>query len=386
MRVARRTLLASILASVASPAVLRRARADTVTLKLHHFFSSVASGHEKFLAPWARKVEADSGGRIRIDIFPSMQLGGAPAQLLDQAREGLAEIVWALPGDTPGRFAPIEAFELPFVPSRRALVNSKAIEDYAAANLRDEVRDLHSICFSCRDRAVLHAKHTIQSIRDLRALRLHVPNRLAASAVRALGADGVRVPTLQVPMALSRHVIDGCLDPWDLVPSLRLNDLLKTHTDFAESSLSTEVFVLAMNKRAYERLPRDLKTILDGNSGQFAATMAGAMWDREASALAVKVAERGEPVSILPPEEVARWRRVTEPVIASWVKQMKQRSTDGGKLLADARTLLAKYENEPEPEPAQAANAAPRLPQSVPQAKAGASGEAAPAKELEIPL
>ena len=41
-------------------------------------------------------------------------------------------IVWALPCNTPGRFPKIEAFELPFVPSRRALVSSKALDDYAA--------------------------------------------------------------------------------------------------------------------------------------------------------------------------------------------------------------------------------------------------------------
>ena len=133
MRWTRRTFIASTLALLATPAILRRARADApqLTLKLHHSFSAVSAVHEKFLAPWARKVEADSGGRIRIDLFPSMQLGGAPAHLFDQARDGVAEIVWAMPGATPGRFPKSEAFELPFVLSHRALVNSKALEDFA---------------------------------------------------------------------------------------------------------------------------------------------------------------------------------------------------------------------------------------------------------------
>src|SRR5271154_5713438 len=112
MRIARRTFLTSVTATVAAPVVLRLARADTpqVTLKMHHFFSSVSGAHAQFLVPWARKVEIDSGSRIRIDIFPSMQLGGAPAQLFDQARDGLVDIVWAVPGNTPGRFAKIEVF------------------------------------------------------------------------------------------------------------------------------------------------------------------------------------------------------------------------------------------------------------------------------------
>jgi TRAP-type C4-dicarboxylate transport system substrate-binding protein len=190
MRLTRRALLTSTMAAVAAAAALRLARADAplVTLKLHHHFSAVSAPHEKFLAPWARKVEAESGGRIRIELFPSMQLGGAPAQLFDQAREGIADIVWAVPGSTPGRFAKIEVFELPFVLSGRALVNSKAIEDYAAVNLQDEFHEIHPLCFSCRDHGILHTTRSIKSIDDLKDLRLHVPNRLAGDAVHALGA------------------------------------------------------------------------------------------------------------------------------------------------------------------------------------------------------
>ncbi len=403
MRLARRTLLASIMAAAAAPAVLRlaRAAAPQVALKLHHFFSSVSSGHDKFLAPWARKVEAESGGRIRIDIFPSMQLGGAPAQLFDQAREGFADIVWAVPGNTPGRFAKIEAFELPFVPSRRALVNSKAIEDYAAANLQDEFREVHPISFSCRDHGVVHANRTIQSVADLKGLRLHVPNRLADETVRALGALAVTMPIPQVPTAIAGHVIDGCLDPWDVVPALRLHDLLKAHTDFAESSLSTTTFVLAMNKAAYDRLPRDLKTVIDNNSGQVAAGMAGAMWDIEAAAVADMVRRGGDPITILTAEEVAKWRKATAPVIAAWLKQMKEHKLDGGKLIAAARVLLAKYANEPEPQPSPAQQKIVTEPRQRPQANAEvpkgdtpattpiakpAPAAATPRKELDIPL
>ena len=356
MRWTRRTLVASTLASLATPAILRLARADApqVTFKLHHSFSAVSAPHEKFLAPWARKVEAESGGRIRIDLFPSMQLGGAPAHLLDQARDGLADIVWAAPGAWPGRFPKSEVFELPFVLSHRALVNSKAMEDFAAANLQDEFHEVHPLCFSCRDRGVLHTARAIKSIADLRGLRLHVPNRLAGESVHALGAQGVSVPTPQVPMALIAHAIDGCLDPWDAVPGLRFNDSLKNHTDFAEHALSTSTFVLAMNKQAYERLPHELKTVIDSNSGQTGAGMAGTMWDLEASAVAGAARDRGDDVVVLSGEALSPWRKATEPVIALWQKQMTERKLDGDKLLAGVNSLLTKYADEPEPEPPQA--------------------------------
>jgi len=355
MRIVRRTFLTSTMASLAAPAVMRLAWADApqFTFKLHHALSSVSSGHDKFLAPWARMVEAASGGRIRIDIFPSMQLGGAPAQLFDQARDGIVDIAWAAPSLTPGRFPKIETFELPFLPARRALVGSKAIEDFAAANLKDEFRDVHPICFSCTDRGVIHSNQPVRTVEDVKGLSLHVQTSLAGEAVRVLGARPVPMPLAQLPLAVTQHVVDGCVVPWHLVPGLRLNDVLKAHTDFFDYSLSTTTSVLAMNKAAYDRLPRELKAVIDDNSGQLAAGMAGTMWDLQAAAVTDMVVQHGDPVITLLPEAVAHWRKATEPVVETWLKTMKEQKLDGGKLIASAHALMTKYANEPEPHPSQ---------------------------------
>jgi TRAP-type C4-dicarboxylate transport system substrate-binding protein len=372
MRIARRTLLASAAAYIAAPAVLRNvlsiARADMpqIVLKLHHAMSSVSSAHDKFIVPWARKVQAESGNRIRIDIFPSMQLGGAPARLFDQVRDGDADIVWTAPMLTPGRFPRIEMFDLPFVPSRRALVSSKALTDFAAANLKDEFRDVRPLCFSCTDRAALHTNQPIRTVEDIKDLKVHVPTRWAAEALHVLGAQPVPMPPGQLQMALNTHVIDGCLDPWHLMPALRLNDVLKMHTEFSDTSPSSTTFVLAMNNAAYDRLPRDLKSVIDANSGQAAATMAGTMWDLEAASVADTVVRGGDSIVTLLPEAVAHWRKLTEPVVEKWLKEMKEQKTDGGKLIAAAHALLLKYAKEPEPQPPQPLQQQPAQ-QTVPQ-------------------
>jgi hypothetical protein len=200
---------------------------------------------------------------------------------------------------------------------------------------------------------VVHSNRAIHTIDEMHGLRLHVQTRFAGDAVHALGAAAVPMPSVQLPLAITQHVIDGCIDPWQLVPALKLNDLLKAHTEFADSSLSSTTFVLAMNKASYDRLPRELKAVIDANSGQPAAGMAGAMWDLQAAAVADMVAQRGDPITTLLPEAVAHWRKATEPVIEAWQKSMKEQKTDGGKLLSSAHALMAKYVNEPEPQPAQ---------------------------------
>ena len=79
--------------------------------------------------PWMEKVEKDSGGRIKFEAYPAMQLGGTPVQLYDQARDGVVDIVWTLPGNTAGRFPRIEVFELPFM-MNNAEATSKAYWEY----------------------------------------------------------------------------------------------------------------------------------------------------------------------------------------------------------------------------------------------------------------
>ena len=136
-RLNRRSVLTAALAGIAAPALVRPglAQAPEVTLRMHHFLSPLSNGHARFLKPWADQVMARSAGRIRIDIFPSMQLGGAPPQLFDQARDGVVDLVWTLPGNTPGRFPGIETFELPFIAHKRDVVNSRAIAEFAGQHL-----------------------------------------------------------------------------------------------------------------------------------------------------------------------------------------------------------------------------------------------------------
>ena len=178
-----------------------------------------------------------------------------------------------------------------------------------------------------------------------------MPNRLADEAVRALGGQAVAMPISQVLLALSGRVINGCLDPWDAAPGLKLFDVLKAHTDFADAALSTTTFVLAMNRGVYDRLPRPLKSVIDANSGQPAAGMAGAMWDVEAAgavALGAGARRRGHGAPAQGSFALAQSHRAGDRSVA---EADEERRIDGDKLLADIRELLEKYAGEPEPPP-----------------------------------
>jgi TRAP-type C4-dicarboxylate transport system substrate-binding protein len=343
----RRRFLALAGGAVAAPALLREghAQAPQVTLRMHHFLPAVSNGHSKFLAPWAQKVASESGGRIKIDIFPAMTLGGTPPQLFDQARDGVVDLVWTLPGNTPGRFPVSETFELPFVASRKAVPNSRALQEFADANMKDEFKEVHPICFWAHDHGLIHANKPVRTMDDLRGLKLRFPTRLAGEALRALGATAIGMPIPQVPESLSQRVIDGAVVPWEVVPSIKVHELVKNHTEIPGSpTLYTATFILAMNKAKYEGLPADLKRIIDANSGQAAASMAGKVWDDQATAVSELVKGRGNTLITLTEDEAARWRKTTDPVVENWLKSAKDRGLDGQKLLDAARAAIKKHE------------------------------------------
>lgn len=343
----RRTFLSLTGAAVAAPPIMRvtAANAQEVTLKMHHFLPPVSNAHAKFLKPWADKVAAESNNRIKIDIFPSMQLGGTPPQLFDQARDGVADLVWTLPGNTPGRFPGIEAFELPFVANKRAIVNSRALSDYADANLKDEFKEVKPICFWAHDHGLIHSTKKVANLDDLKGIKLRFPTRLAGEALKALGVNAIGMPIPQVPEAMAQRVIDGAVVPWEVVPALKLQELVKFHAEIPGSpTLYTATFILAMNRAKYDSLPADLKTVIDKNSGISASATAGTVWDEQAKVVSDMVAKRGNTITVIDEAEAAKWRKTTEPVIDAWMKGLKEKNLDGGKLLDSAKALLAKYE------------------------------------------
>lgn len=342
MTLSRRKFMTAAGAAVASPVIAGRVRAQgPVTLRLHHFLPAVSNVHAKLLTPWVKKIEAESGVNLKIDIYPSMQLGGTPPQLYDQARDGVADLIWTLPGNTPGRFPSTEVFELPFVASRRGIVNAQAAQEFSETHLRDETKDVKLISFWAHDHGLIHANRQVKTMDDLKGLKLRFPTRLAGEALKALGATAVGMPIPQVPESLAQRVIDGCVIPWEVVPAVKVHELVKFHTEIPGSpTLYTASFFLTMNKARYDGLPTELRKVLDANSGQTFAGMAGKMWDDAGASVFEMVKARGNTITVLAEDEKAKWQKTTEPVVETWLKQAK----DGPKLLEAARTLVAKYE------------------------------------------
>jgi TRAP-type C4-dicarboxylate transport system substrate-binding protein len=322
------------------------ALAQEVTLRLHHFLPAASQAHQKWLEPWAEKVEADSEGRIDVQIFPAMQLGGRPPQLYDQARDGVVDIVWTLAGNTPGRFPSLEALELPFVPHATGEVTSAAAHEFYEQNATEELSDVHVLAVFGHGHGNFYTREkTIVRPEDVEGMTIRVPNRVINQTLANLGANPQGIPAPGVPEALSRGVVQGVVFPYEVVPALKVNELTdKVGAFTGDRSLYTAVFLFVMNNGVYEGLSDENKAVIDANSGLALATEIGAKWDEWDEIGKAAIMESGNEITLIEGDALEAWKAAGQPVIDAWIEEQNAAGRDGAALVQSARDLVAKHE------------------------------------------
>ena len=320
-------------------------RAQEVVLKLHHFLPPQATIQAQVFNPWCEKVGRESGGKIKCQIYPAMQLGGTPPQLFDQAKDGVADIVWTLPTYQAGRFAKSEVFELPFM-ARNAETGSPALWDYVHKNSLDEFKGVKILALHLHDGSLLHfTKQRVTNLDEIKGLKVRAPTRIGTKFLAAIGAVPVQMPVPQVTESLSKGVIDGAMVPWEVAPALKLQEVTKYHVDTAAGlpRMSNSIFVIAMNEAKYNSLPADVKKVIDANSGLDWSKQIGKVFDGTTAPGRKLAVDAGGVFDTLTQAEYDRWVKQTEGVNKEWFTEVGAKGGNGEALLNDAKALIKKY-------------------------------------------
>ena len=341
----RRSLLQLAATATLAASALAANAQQTVTLKFHTFMAPQSGVWLNMHKPWMAKVEKESGGRIKFEAYPAMQLGGTPVQLYDQVKDGVVDVVWTLPSNTAGRFPRVEVFELPFMMTN-AEATSRAYWDYVQTNAPDEFKDVHVLALHVHGPGVIHtADKAVKTVDDMKGLKMRAPTRQVTKLLGALGATPVGMPLPNIPDALSKGTINGAVIPWEVVQPTKVHELTKFHAEFdpAGGSLYTTTFVMAMNKAKYDSLPADLKKVIDANSGiETSAWLGKVQQDNDIPGRAAAV-ERKNTIFTVSAEEAQNFRRKSRQLEVEWVQDMNKRGYDGTKLIDSARGLIEKY-------------------------------------------
>lgn len=334
---------ASLCASALGPTA---ASAQEVTLRLHTFLPPVANPVKHFMVPWAEKVGRESNGRIKVQVYPAMQLGGRPEQLLQQVRDGVVDIVWALPGFTPGVMPKLEIFELPFL-HRNTKSTVLALQDYVEKHMQKDFEPYHVLLVHAHAGSLFMTRDPINRIEDFEGMKLRAYSRTNAWILEALGVAPVQVALPDLVPMLNKGTVTGSILPYEIAPAVKMQDLVSYFTTLAppQERLSTAIFTLLMNKAKYQSLPPELRKVIDDNSGRSIAPMAIEVWDRiELEGEKVMRSRSKNKFVQLSAEETARFKAKVQPVFERFIKLLDESGANGRQVLADVETLTAKYD------------------------------------------
>ena len=335
--------LTLMLAAAATGIVLSAsAYAQEVTLKFHQMLPPQATIPSKAIKPWIEKVQSESGGRIKIDQYDAMALGGKPPELYDQAKDGVVDLIWTVIGYTPGRFPATEAFELPFGMTTGE-ATSKAFHEYCETYCADEFKDVKVIAWHAHGPGLIHSKDPVSKLEDMNGLKLRGGTRVVNQMLEKLGAVPVGMPVTQVAEALSKGVINGTTIPFEVAPSFKVDEIVSNVTGFSGANgLYTATFAFLMNKASYDKLPDDLKKVIDANSGVATAGLFGAAMDA-GDVRGKEVAEKaGAKIITLDEAETQRWKDIATPLVDAWAKEMDGKGKQGTDMVNYAKEMLKK--------------------------------------------
>lgn len=321
------------------------ARAQEVTLSMHQFLPAQANVPKLILDVWADNVEESSGGRIKIDRYPSMQLGGRPPELMDQAIDGVADIIWTVVGYTPGRYPRTEVFELPFMMTNARAMSSAYWHMFEKHMKDTEFKDVHVLGTWVHGPGMIHVKKEVKSPSDMQGLKIRGGSRTVNNLLEKMGATPVGMPVPAVPEGLSKGVIDGTTIPWEVTSALKIPELVENHTEFEGNALYVLTFVLAMNKDRYSAMPTDLQKVIDDNSGlQFSIFAGGTQADADGPARQI-AKDRGNNIVTVSGSDLDAWIALSQPIYDEWILDMSEKGIDGKALIDEARTLMGEYDN-----------------------------------------
>jgi TRAP-type transport system periplasmic protein len=331
-----RTTLAAL---AAATALVAPAAAET--LRLSHYLPEVHGIHTDFIGPWTERVTECTDGEIEFEIFAGGTQRGNVARQQEQVMAGVVDIAHGLHGIPRGRFPRTSIIDLPFL-TDDAGAASYALTELFDEYLAEEYDGLKVLALHAHNGGLVHTRGTrVESMEDLRGLRIRTPSPAVSAMLTHLGADPQGLPPGEVYENLQRGVIDGTVFPWDPVSSFGLAEVLDHHL---EGGVYTVSFFFVMNQDRYDALSEDAQACIDEASADLTPDQFGEWWDKWDQPGRDAAAERGAEVTTLSEEERERWREALEPMIEAYLDEVEAEGVENAReIYAAMQEKIAEY-------------------------------------------
>jgi TRAP-type C4-dicarboxylate transport system substrate-binding protein len=337
----RRILSTGLMASAAAFVLSAQlSAAQALELKIAHF-SPATHPISVWLEKWARRMEAQSKGELKFIILPNMQLG-PPPKYFDIARTGQADITWFVHGFTPGRFPLTEISNLPYMIGS-AEIGAKVLNDPELRKkyLDPEHKGVHPLLLMTHQPGNIHtASKPIRTVEDMKGMRLRFSSATIRDFVAALGGTPVGLPPTQIVEAMQKGTIDGAWIDYGGAATFKIGPVTKYSTEMYSYVTS---FCVCMNPRSYDRLPANLKKMIDASFVGVEKEI-GDEWDRIDGPGKAELMKAGMTPVKLSKAEDDKFRAVGAKVADAKVAELNGKGLPAGDVYKMIKALAAKHE------------------------------------------
>jgi TRAP-type C4-dicarboxylate transport system substrate-binding protein len=334
MHATRRTFLTGTLAVTAAAGMPRGALAQGAQeLKLASFVPPTHVIWADVLLPWAKEIESRSGGKLTVRGFPSMQLGGRPPELYRQMVQGIADIVFTLPGYTSGDFPMMALTELPGTADSAEDGTRKLWRHFDQFLAREFTAAKVLMLWNSDGAGIMSRERPVRRLEDMKGLKVRTPSAAQAAQIQAMGATPIPMPVTQIYNSLERGVIDASMIPASAGLDFKLIEVAKYFT--YNAPLGHSPFLVSMNRKRYESLPADLKKIIDDTTGLQLSLKGASTYDRQ-NVAALEAMKKGpnKELILLSADEKRRWFDNFKPMIRTQAEAADKAGLPGTGLVA----------------------------------------------------
>jgi tripartite ATP-independent transporter DctP family solute receptor len=260
-----------------------------------------------------KDVEAATGGKLVIETFPNMQLGGAQENV-SQTRAGTINATWVGMAFLSRTVPELEAVSLPFLfPNREVAykVMDGPVGDLIDKKLAD--KGFISLGFmELGSRQVTNSVRPIKTMADLKGLKIRLqPNETHLATFRALGANPQAMDIREVYSALEQKVLDGEENPYNLILDSRFFEVQKY---VSNTGHFFDFIAVVANRKKFEALSPEFQKAIKTAMDKAVASQRVAAAKADSEALA-ELQKKGMQYDAMPPSEREAMRKATAGVV-----------------------------------------------------------------------
>lgn len=310
--------------------------AEPVELKLAFFPPERTGIYDAAVKPFVSAVNAEGKGLLTIKVYPDNAFGKSVAEQSQMVLDGVADIAWVVPGQTPYRFSDNQLLEMPglFTDLREGtLAYTRLIADKALRGYEDFV----VIGAFTGSPTIINSREPLGSLAAFKGRKIRANNSIEAGVLARLGAIPTVLPASHLADAISRGAIDGAALAPTALFDFRVAPLTKHHYLLGGG---VAPLVLLMNRKKFESLPHPAQALIRKYSGEWTAAAWIASFDAsERRALDKIKTDPARKVIEPSPADLAAARRVYQSMIDTWAAKSAQNRELLKKIEANLATI-----------------------------------------------